>query len=60
MRKVILFKGQSQYDVLRYFVDDLALAFNKIGYQSIIIDLLAENCFSTLEEALNNGDIFLH
>lgn len=58
MRKVILFKGQSQYDVLRYFVDDMALAFNKIGYQSIIIDLLAENCFTTLEEALNNGDIF--
>lgn len=58
MRKVILFKGQSQYDVLRYFVDDLALAFNKIGYQPIIIDLLVGDSFSKLEETLNNGDIF--
>ncbi|WP_411502678.1 glycosyltransferase family protein [Brevibacillus centrosporus] len=39
METIIVFKGSSQYDVLRYFANDLARAFGKFNYEVEIIDL---------------------
>lgn len=40
--RVILIKGESAYDALRVFVDELAAAFAERGYRPEIIDGLAE------------------
>lgn len=39
MKKVILIKGQSNYNVLRYWIDALAIGFEKIGVEAIVLDV---------------------
>lgn len=39
MKKVVLLKGQSNYNVLRYWIDALAKGFEKIGVETIILDI---------------------
>lgn len=39
MKKVILIKGQSNYNVLRYWIDALAVGFEKIGVEAIVLDV---------------------
>lgn len=51
-KKVLLFKGQSQYDVLRFFVDDLDRAFQFLGLPTVVVDLLAPDAESSLRRAL--------
>lgn len=36
--KIVLIKGQSQYNVLRYAIDLLAKGFEECGYQTVVID----------------------
>ncbi|MFD1885635.1 glycosyltransferase [Paenibacillus wenxiniae] len=38
--KIVMYKGQSQYDVLRHFVDQLGMGFKDFDYDVCIIDLL--------------------
>jgi len=38
LNKVILIKGQSNYNVLRYWTDALAKGFEKMGVETIILD----------------------
>ncbi len=37
--RILLFKGTSQYDVLRHFTDDLGAAFRALGREVLILDL---------------------
>lgn len=37
-----IFKGQSQYDVLRYFADDIAEAFARLGCKVYTVDLMQD------------------
>jgi hypothetical protein len=57
LEKIILYKGQSQYDVLRDFIDDLADAFEHYGYRPVIIDLLDEKWIQDIETTLNEGNV---
>ncbi|MGF7059796.1 glycosyltransferase family protein [Brassicibacter mesophilus] len=41
--RIVMFKGQSQYDVLRVLIDYMAEAFESMGYNVDIIDLLNPN-----------------
>lgn len=43
MSRILLFKGLSQYDVVRRFIDDLATAFNALNKEVLVIDLASEN-----------------
>ncbi|MDR1702772.1 MAG: hypothetical protein LBR56_08340, partial [Sporomusaceae bacterium] len=49
---IILYKGQSKYDVLRFFIDEMASAFIKLGHKTTIIDLLAKDWPSKLHKTL--------
>ena len=40
--RILLFKGFSQYDVVRHFVDDLGAAFRSMGRDVLVIDLASE------------------
>lgn len=37
--RILLFKGTSQYDVVRHFIDDLGTAFRILGREVLILDL---------------------
>lgn len=39
MKKVVLLKGQSNYNVLRYWIDSLARAFEKNNVETIVLDI---------------------
>jgi glycosyltransferase involved in cell wall biosynthesis len=41
--RILLFKGISQYDVVRTFIDHLAIAFHEIGRDVLVVDLASEN-----------------
>jgi glycosyltransferase involved in cell wall biosynthesis len=41
--RILLFKGFSQYDVVRHFIDDLAAAFQALGKDAVVIDLASGN-----------------
>lgn len=38
MKNVLLIKGQSQYDAMRYYIDEIEVGFRLAGYNTIIID----------------------
>lgn len=58
--RVILFKGASAYGALRLFIDDLAVAFGRLGHEPIVIDATAEtDLLVTLERHLAAGPIDL-
>ncbi|MGI9862418.1 glycosyltransferase [Moorella naiadis] len=51
MGKVVIYKGQSQYDVLRIFADQLTGAFQSLGKDVDIVDFLAPDSSMRLQEA---------
>jgi len=53
--KVLLLKGQSQYDVLRFFTDELDQAFRSLGISTVVIDLLAPDTLSRLQRELQEN-----
>lgn len=54
---VVLFNGQSQYDVLRYFIFDLSRSFEKLGLEVTIIDLLGPSWVDKLEQTIKEKNI---
>ena len=38
MENILLIKGCSQYDAMKIYVDELALAFRKMGFNTLVID----------------------
>ncbi|MFL1994958.1 glycosyltransferase [Lysinibacillus irui] len=40
MKKVLLLKGYSNYNVLRYWIDSLARGFEKLGIETIVLDTI--------------------
>lgn len=51
MGRVVLFKGQSQYDVLRIFIDQLGKGFKEQNKEVVIVDLLANDVLQQLQNA---------
>lgn len=44
MENILLIKGQSQYDAMRIYIDEVARAFRKLGYNTLVIDSMEEGC----------------
>jgi hypothetical protein len=54
MSRIVLYKGQSQYDVLRIFIDQLAVAFSQqLGKQVCIVDWLSLDITDQLNKAFS-------
>lgn len=53
MNRIVLYKGQSQYDVLRSFIDQMASAFRVLNYETVIVDLIAPDADKQLRSALS-------
>lgn len=41
MGRIVLYKGKSQYGVLRIFIDQLAEAFRLLQQETVVVDLVA-------------------
>lgn len=57
--RVVLVKGQSTYDALRVFIDDLAAAFAARGYEPVVIDLLGPDPSGDVDRAAAAGGVSL-
>jgi hypothetical protein len=57
-KTIVLYNGQSQYDVLRYFIKDLALSFKQLGFDVEIVDLLKSSWVEDLERIIKEKDVF--
>jgi len=53
MSRIILLKGQSNYGSLRLHIDQLHTAFKNLGYDSVVIDLVASNAYENLDNYIN-------
>lgn len=54
---IILFKGGFQYNVVNYFIDDLAESFITLGFNSRIIDLTKSDFATELQDQINKDNI---
>lgn len=57
MKNVLLIKGQSQYDAMRYYIDEIEIGFRLAGYNTIILDACEKSFQFQLEELSGNIDI---
>lgn len=57
-KTIVLYNGQSQYNVLRYFIKDLALSFKQLGFDIEIVDLLNSSWAADLERIIKEKDVF--
>ncbi|GIO12297.1 hypothetical protein J19TS2_18520 [Cohnella xylanilytica] len=56
--QIILFKGQSQYDVLRSFIDGIYDALRQLGHRPVVIDLTDSDVGMQLERVLQQPVFF--
>lgn len=54
---VLLIKGQSQYDAMRNYIDEMELGFRLAGYNTIILDGLEQSFVFQLDELKKAVDI---
>jgi glycosyltransferase involved in cell wall biosynthesis len=57
-KTIVLYNGQSQYDVLRYFIKDLATSFKQLGFDVEIVDLLKSSWVKDLERIVKEKNVF--
>jgi hypothetical protein len=57
--QIILLKGTSQYDVLRFFIDDLYEEFKEQGYNAAIVDLTSPSAGQELKTLLAQPVFFV-
>lgn len=43
--QILMLKGSSQYDVLRFFVDEVGHGFRKLGFDVNTVDLISDDGF---------------
>lgn len=61
MSRIVLYKGQSQYDVLRFFMDFLADSFSRMGKGVFVVDLLVNDAGEQLKQASQyHASLWLH
>lgn len=54
MKNVLLIKGQSQYDAMKNYIDEIEIGFRLAGYNTIILDYFEEAFFFQLKELSDN------
>lgn len=57
-KTIVLFKGQSQYDVLREFISILSSCFSRLGFDTVIIDLMEPVWQKHLETTLKRKKVY--
>lgn len=50
MAKVLLLKGESKYDAMRNYIDEIEIGFRLAGYDTYVIDLLQESYMFQLQQ----------
>ena len=55
MARIVLLKGQSQYNVLRIFIDYLGKAFKQLGDEVFIIDLMKSQWTKDLQDVFSQA-----
>lgn len=50
MAKVLLLKGESKYDAMRNYIDEIEIGFRLAGYDTYVIDLLEESYMFQLQQ----------
>lgn len=59
MKKIIFLKGPSQYEVHNFFLDELKLAFERLGKEVVLVDFTSENRADTFAKALSHSIDFI-
>lgn len=57
MKNVLLIKGQSQYNAMRYYIDEIEMGFRLAGYNTIILDANEKSFRFQLDELPENVNI---
>lgn len=57
MKNVLLLKGESQYDAMRIYIDEIELGFRLVGYNTIILDILEEGAEGQLRDVIQGMQI---
>lgn len=58
--KIVILKGQSQYDCSRVYLDYMLEGFEELGHQILMIDLCADGAVERIENAIDEGcDFFI-
>ncbi len=55
MAHILLMKGQSQYDAMRYYIDEVEIGFRLAGFHTIVLDTMEESYLFQFEEIVNSG-----
>ncbi|MCH1923481.1 hypothetical protein L9G74_03950 [Shewanella sp. C32] len=53
--RILILKGQSQYDVLRFFIDEIGHGFSELGFNVSTVDLISDDWKSQLMSVINSG-----
>ncbi|WP_400243362.1 glycosyltransferase [Niallia sp. JL1B1071] len=56
-KTIVIFLGHSQYNSMRNMSEEIGLAFVKLGFQVIIIDLLEKDWVTKLETTIKAGNV---
>ena len=57
MNNVLLLKGESQYNAMRNYIDEIEVGFRLAGYNTYVIDVTEKSYMFQLEELLNSVKI---
>lgn len=55
-KRILLIKGESQYDAMRIYIDELAIAFESFGYECTILDNQSLNAEQEFYDQLAKRD----
>lgn len=59
MSNIILIKGQSQYDAMRYYIEEIEIGFRLAGYNTILLDSQERSFLFQLDELIRSVKIDL-
>ncbi len=57
MKNVLLIKGESQYDAMRIYIDEIELGFRLAGYNTIILDVVEKGSKFQVDEVVKGVKI---
>lgn len=57
MSNVLLIKGESQYDAMRYYIEEIEMGFRLLGFHTIVLDGVEESFHFQITEVLETMQI---
>lgn len=58
MKNILLIKGDGVYGAIRNYIDNFAIAFRELGYNTIVIDALSQDVYSSLDRIKRKYQIY--